>query len=658
MLALKCRWQWQHWLWLPVLVSGILPEVDLLGGPLPVDSSADGSDEDYGRVIDLAVNGTTNPTDDVGPVHEKGLNSSNVTVSQFASHVSEFASQVLGDQSTKSETRSSISRASAAADVPQVSDSGGDENDHHDVGDSGSSQHDSSNGTVMEQLFRVQLGALRQENEALHTALSHSTESAASMDKELAKAENKRAEAEAAQHASEERAQQEHDELDAMGKKLHVFEVQHVAAMQKVQLEKHSLEVNLSATQNQTLELQNQLRTAIESGKVALSAAEKQEAALTAGLQTARAGEDKYHRKTIALEKSLSQLRQANAHLRTSLRQRAQQLHKSETKRLRVEGALDHTEKELTKLTKRKGSEQWFEEQVSALRAAQQNATRDAKFSREARDAEQSLLDEANRDRKNLSAKLVVLNRSSEQRIHRLTAALAESRAQIQSVESNSSKAWQMMGHLRSALKDAEQRRKAAETAAGETVNRSAVIKQFADTEVQRAQKEAEDADLAAGKAVTRATRAEGQLAALRRDLQAVKMERDEVKLSQKQEIQSARDLAAEVQRLRNDLADSKARLAHSEQHAATLQAQFDAVGDLGVPKGSTGHTSGTAMKHSKKQQSTRDRMKLSLSLIERATTDAANQMQQTHENEDKDESQKRAAVMSSDADRLQALLS
>merc|ERR1719213_607887 len=117
-------------------------------------------------------------------------------------------------------------------------------------------------------------------------------------------------------------------------------------------------------------------------------------------------------------------------------------------------------------------------------------------------------------------------------------------------------------------------------------------------------------------------------------------MERDEVKLSQKQEIQSARDLAAEVQRLRNDLADSKARLAHSEQHAATLQAQFDAVGDLGVPKGSTGHTSGTAMKHSKKQQSTRDRMKLSLSLIERATTDAANQMQQTHENEDKEESQ------------------
>jgi hypothetical protein len=348
-----------------------------------------------------------------------------------------------------------------------------------------------------------------------------------------------------------------------------------------------------------------------------------------------------------------------NVRLRAILHQRGQQLHKSETLRLRAEGALDNAEKEVTNLGKRTGSEQWFEEQVAALRAAQLNATSEAKFSLEARDAEQTLLNEANRDRKNITAKLVALNKSSEQRIHFLSAAVEESKAQTQKAESDSRKAWQMVAGLQADLKTSEHRFETAEAAAQQSVNRSSVVKQFADAEVQRAQKEAEDADLAAGKAVTQATRAESQVAALRRNLQAIKSERDEMKASQKQEIQSAQDLAAEVQRLRNELTDSKSQLARSEQHAATLQAQFDAVGDLGVPKVSMIHAS-LVPKKQQKHYTSRDRMKMSLSLIERATSDAASlASSQTSENEEKrqDESQKRAAVMKSDADRLNALL-
>jgi len=277
-----------------------------------------------------------------------------------------------------------------------------------------------------------------------------------------------------------------------------------------------------------------------------------------------------------------------------------------------------------------------------------------AKLSREARDTEQSLLEAANRDRKNLTSKLMALNRSDAQHIHWLTAALAESKAQTENEATNSTKAWEVAARLRSTLKDAEQRRQAAEHTAQESANRSAVTKQFADAEVQRAAKDTQDAELAAGKAVTKAASAESQITELRQELQSATQERDELKSHQKEELQSAQDLASEVHRLRADLADSKGRLARSEQHAATLQAQFDAVGDLGVAKNSTGtsHASQDGKKHAK--QSTRDKMRLSLSLIATSATDEAS----SGESEDKDQSKDHAAIKKGDLDRLQALLS
>lgn len=657
----KCRWRFRHWFWLPVLVTGSLPvpqdsTADLLGGPLPVDGS-DGVDDIVGEDISSSVsvvNATLRGTEGIisepefDPEGSEHLSSS----SSSSASASTTAAQFLGNKAPAGTTA-----------APAVSEDTGDDGDHtvQEAGD-GVNQH--SNGTVMEQMLRVQLAALRQENQALHAALSHSTASAASLDAELAKAENKRAEAESAmQHAVNE-SNLDDAELIAMAHKLQVSEARRVAQLNQAQSEKHSLEVNLTVTQNQTLETQTRLQAAIDSSKAALTAAEKQEAALTVGLKKATIGEEKYHSKMVEIVKSVGQLKQINAHLHTLLRQRTQQLHKSETLRLRAEGALDHADKAVTKLAKRTGSEQWFEEQVASLRAGLDNATRDAKFARESRDAEQSLLEAADRDRKTLKSKLTALNKSDELHAHWLTAALAESKAQTSHAEGNASGAWHVLEQLRSTLKEQEKRREAAEGAAQQSVNRSSVIKQFADTEVQRAVKERDDAEMAAGKAVTRAETAESQVGALNRDLQAVKVDRDELKTQQKQELQSAQDLAAEVQRLRADLADSKTRLARSEQHAATLQAQFDAVGDLEVPKVANGTTSlgsDAGKKYSKKdtkqRRSSKDRMRLSLSLLERSNTEVDLASSQAQENNDQEVKPDRAAVMKGDADRLQALL-
>lgn len=628
---------------------------DLLGGPLPVDGS-DGLDDDSGDIHPLAVDATASPTIPIAAVYEKSQHLS----SNMSSSVS--ASQFLGNRDTSSISLTSTTTTTTQA--PAVSDGSGTDSDRHDMEDAentSSSQHANVNGTVMEQLLRVQLAALRQENEALHAALSHSSASAASLDKELEKAENDRGEAEAKLQASADEGRKERDALKAMAIRLRILEAQHVKELKAVQFEKYSLEGNLSATQNQTIEMQKQLQAAIETGKDALSAAEKQEAALTAGLQKARAGEDKYHNKAAALAKTLDQLQQANMQLRKILHQRVQQLRKSENLRARVEGALHQSTQEITRLAKRTGSEPWFEAQVSELRAALQNATQDAKFSRESRDAEQALLEAAQRDRKSLKNKLASLNMTDTQRIQWLTAALDESKAQILREEGNLSKAQQVEAHLRSDLKDEEQREKATEGALQDSVNRSTVVKQYADTEVQRARKETEDAELAAGKAVTRAARAEDQLATVGKDLQAAEVERDDAKAAQKQELQNAQDLAAEVQRLRTSLADAKSRLAQSEQHAATLQAQFDSVGDLTVPKVSASRSGGSAngKKNKKQQHGTRDKMRISLSLIERPTTDLVSSTSSAEqENEGKDESPDRAAMMKGDADRLQALLS
>jgi len=606
---------------------------------------SDGFDDDGGEIGAPTVNAPASTADGVVAVNEKSQYSS----SNMSSGVS--ASQFLG-----SKNKNIISLTTTTTEAPAVSDGSSDDTDHHDVEDAGNgnSQHSNSNGTVAEQLLHVQLAALKQENEALHTALSHSTASAASLDTELAKVENSRAEAEAKLKGSVDFGKQEHDALDAMAIKLRLSEAHRVAELKEAQSQRHSLEGNLSATRNHSFEMQNRLQEAIDMGKAALSAAEKQEAALTAGLQKARGAEDKYRHKTIALAKSVVQLRQANVKLKGILRQRVQQLHQSETLRLRAEGAAENAEKEAARLANRKGSEEWFEEQVAALRAGLGNATRDAKLSREARDTEQSLLEASNRDRKNLTSKLMALNRSDAQHIHWLTAALAESKAQTENQATNSTTAWEVAARLRSTLKDAEQRRQAAEHTAQESANRSAVTKQFADAEVQRAAKDTQDAELAAGKAVTKAASAESQITELRQELQSATQERDELKSHQKEELQSAQDLASEVHRLRADLADSKGRLARSEQHAATSQAQFDAVGDLGVAKNSTGtsHASQDGKKHAK--QSTRDKMRLSLSLIATSATDEAS----SGESEDKDQSKDHAAIKKGDLDRLQALLS
>lgn len=664
--------RFRHWLLFPVLVTGniAVPAVqqdaaDLLGGTLPMD---DGSGDDGGEIGALVVNASSGPTDDItAAVSDKGQQST--ATFNASAPVSINAAQFLG--STNKNSISLFKDAiTTTTQAPAASKGTGEDNDRVleetvkddsdralDEAVSGGNQHPTEG--IVEQLLRVQLASVKQENEALHAALSHSTASAASLDKELAEAENKRAEAEFYMRDAMNETKKEHAAYEAIAAKFRALEAQRIAELKRILSEKHSLQVNLSNTQNYTVALQDRLQVAIDSGKAAISTATKQEAALTAGLKKARVGEVTYHNDVVALEKNVGRLRQANAHLHTLLRQRVQQLRKSENLRLRAEGALSNAEKAVTKLSKRSGSEPWFEEQVATLRAAAENATHEAKFARESRDAEQSLLESANRDRETLKGNLAAMNKSDAQHIHWLTAALAESKAQAEQEKGNESRAWQVVTQLQSDLKIEEKRRESAEGAAQQAVNRSAVVKHFADTEVQRAAKEADDAELAAGKAVTRAASAESQVGELNQELQAVKAERDELKSSQKQEEQSANDLADEVKRLRTQLADSNDRLSRSEQHAATLQAQFNAVGDLGVPAASAvGKKHGN--RDAKKKSSRRDRMRRSLSLIE-SNDDVfffKSASPQPQEHDDKDEGPDHAAIMKGDADRLQALLS
>lgn len=468
----------------------------------------------------------------------------------------------------------------------------------------------SANGTrsVNEQLLHVQLEALKRENAGLRQALVRSQTAAAGLDARMGQAESRRASAESELSQERQETQRERELMQSGINELKTQESLKEQQLEQVQQAgsetEHALKKQLGDAQNRSTALQLQLQRLARGAEASRSAARKKQVRLSHELQKVAGKEARFQKTDAVLTTHLKRMEKAVARLRERVSAAEHTLRKSEEGRLRAEGALARTEAEQAD---RRGSEVWFEAQVATLQESLQNATRSAQLAREARDTEAQLLDVAQHDKAVLESNLTTLRKSFAKHERWWNTTVDELHAEQERMSSNASSAWATVADLRNQLKAETARTKEAQRAAQEAANSSDMAHRAAAEATLGAQRDKNDADLAAGRAATRAAHAEAEVKKLQRKLQAAQQERNELKAYSKQQLQTAHDLAAEVRRLHGKVVRMRNQLESETQQANTLKAEFDAVKDLDVPRAKANNS--TRNHSSSNNQSTEERL-------------------------------------------------